>query len=256
MTIVGSGNVAEALARAARENNIAVEQVFARNSERGQVVARIAGAQWCGDAKALAHSDIYLIAVSDRAVAEVAESLPFVEGAIVAHTAGSVGIEALPARIAHRGVFYPFMTFTAGRAVDWRTVPILIEASDSATRDRLKAFAARISDRVADADAAQRARVHLAGVFANNFTNAMFAAAGDVLKDAGLPADLTDAIIMETAAKAVASHDPAVVQTGPAVRGDSATQERHRRLLADDELLKTIYDKISEYIWQQKISRR
>lgn len=256
MIIVGSGNVAEALARAARENNIAVEQVFARNSERGQVVARIAGAPWCGTPADLVRSDLYLIAVSDRAVAEVAASLPFAEGAIVAHTAGSVGKEALPARIAHRGVFYPFMTFTAGRAVDWRTVPILIEASDEATRDRLKTFASRISDRVADADAAQRARVHLAGVFANNFANAMFAAAGDVLKDAGLSADLTDAIIVETAAKAVASHDPATVQTGPAVRGDSPTQERHRRLLAGNELLETIYDKISEYIWQQKISRR
>ncbi len=256
MTIIGSGNVAEALARAARENNMPVEQVFARNSERGQEVARIAGAQWCGDAKALARSDLYIIAVSDRAVAEVAEALPFAEGAIVAHTAGSVGIDALPARIAHRAVFYPFMTFTAGRKVDWRKVPILVEASDASTSERLKAIASRISDRVADADAAQRARVHLAGVFANNFANAMFAAAGDVLKNAGLPADLTDAIIMETAAKAVDSHDPSAVQTGPAVRGDSATQERHRRLLADDDLLKTIYDKISEYIWQKRISKR
>lgn len=256
MVIVGSGNVAEALARAAVENGIGVEQVFARNPERGRAVAAIARAPWCGKREDLAQSDLYIIAVSDRAVAEVAEQLPFAEGATVAHTAGAVGIDALPASIAHRAVFYPFMTFTAGRKVDWRTVPLLIEASDAPTRERLHRFARRISDRVADADAEQRVRVHLAGVFANNFANAMFAAAVGQLREAGLPSDLTDAIILETARKAVASHDPAAVQTGPAVRGDAATQERHRRLLAGDELLTRIYNEISEYIWQQKISKR
>lgn len=255
MVIIGSGNVAESLARAAKERGVAVEQVFARNQVRGRLVAQIAGADWCDDVRNVARSDIYLIAVSDGAVADVAATLPFADDAVVAHTAGSVGLEALPARVAHRAVFYPFMTFTAGRAVDWRSVPVFVEASDAVALERITLLARRLSDRVAQADTAQRARLHLAGVFANNFANAMFAAAGDVLHEAGLPADLTDALIGETAAKAIASHNPATVQTGPAVRGDKATQERHRTLLAEDALLRTIYDKISEYIWQKRISK-
>ncbi len=78
----------------------------------------------------------------------------------------------------------------------------------------------------------------------------MYGAAGRVLRDADIPFDVLGPIIRETAAKAAASGDPASVQTGPAVRGDRATQERHCELLADDPELTTIYKLISEQIWR------
>lgn len=254
VTLAGSGNVAESLARAMSRAGVEVVQILARNETRGREVARIAGARWCASAAELLPADIVIIAVSDGAVAEVAASLHAGDGTIVAHTAGSVGLDAIPA--ARRAVFYPFMTFTAGREVDWRNIPLFLEASDAATLAEVRALAERLSDRVGEADAALRARIHLAGVFVNNFANAMFACAADVVRDAGLDFGVLEAIIAETAAKASASGDPSSVQTGPAVRGDAATLERHRALLAGRADLRDIYDKISEYIWQRKISRR
>lgn len=251
VTIIGSGNVAEAFARALHSSAAEVVQVYARNRERGEAVAAIAGAQYCSEPQQLKAADIYLLCVSDRAIAEVAASLPFAEGAIVAHTAGCGTLEMLP-QSARRAIIYPFQTFSVGRAVDFSKIYLFIEAEDEATHNQATEFALTLSPNVADADALLRSKIHLVGVLASNFVNNMYATAAEVLEGAGLSFDVVAPIITEVAAKAVASADPAAVQTGPAVRGDKATMARHRELIGDNELLKTIYDKISENIWRIK----
>ena len=254
IVIVGSGNVAEAFARAAKVRGIAVAQIFARNPERGRKVARMAGAEWCNDPARLAAADLYIIAVSDDAVAAVAQSLPFAEGAIVAHTAGCGRLDAIPERW-RRAVIYPFQTFTAGREVDFSQIPIFIEGSDSPTTEALESFARRLSRRVARADSTTRRKIHLAGVFACNFANRMFGIGCDIVREAGFGFDILRPLIAETAAKAVASQSPAEMQTGPAVRGDRNSQERHLGLLADEAQLCEIYKLISDNIWQTSKKR-
>ncbi|MBQ7856833.1 MAG: DUF2520 domain-containing protein [Alistipes sp.] len=251
VVIIGSGNVAESLARAVRESENTLVQLFARNEERGRKVAEIGGTQWCNNPSALAVADIYLISVSDRAVKEVAESLTFPEGAIVAHTAGCGTLDMLPAQ-SRRAVIYPFQTFTAGRIVDFRKVYLFIEAEEPQTFDEAYRFATTLSDNVERADAAVRAKIHLTGVLASNFVNNLYSTAAEVLSSASLPFDVVAPVIEETAAKAVASGNPASVQTGPAMRGDMPTLERHRALIGEDELLRTIYDTISKNIWRIK----
>ncbi|WP_290526755.1 Rossmann-like and DUF2520 domain-containing protein [Alistipes sp.] len=248
VAVVGSGNVAEALARALGRSPFELVEVCARNPVRGPKVARIGGCAWCADPARAAAADLYLVTVSDRAVAEAAGALRVPEGAVVAHTAGCVPLEALPG--AQRAVVYPFQTFTAGREVDFAEVPLLVEASAPDVAARITAFARGLSRTVLPADAATRARVHLAGVFACNFANHLFALGGRMLRQAGLPEGLLGPIVAETAAKAAAADDPAAVQTGPAVRGDRATQERHLALLAGDPLLETIYRTITQSIWE------
>ncbi len=250
VTIVGSGNVAEALARALGDGPFELRGVLARNEARGREVARIGRTAWTDDPARLAASDLCIVAVSDRAVAEAAAALPCGVAEAVVHTAGCVPLEALPACFGARGVLYPLQTFTRGHAVELSEVPFFTEASDEAFALRLDAFARAAGGAVLRADSAQRRRIHLAGVFACNFVNAMYGAAGRVLRDADIPFDVLGPIIRETAAKAAASGDPASVQTGPAVRGDRATQERHCELLADDPELTTIYKLISEQIWR------
>ena len=118
--IIGSGNLAEALARAVAKSELELMQIFARNAERARVVAELAATGWETRPEMLRKdADIYLIAVSDRAVAEVAATLPIPEGAAVAHTAGSVPVTAIPERFARRAVFYPMQTFTRGREADF-----------------------------------------------------------------------------------------------------------------------------------------
>lgn len=254
IVVIGSGNLAEALAQAvARTPQLHLVQLYARNPQRGPEVARLAATEWCGDPAHLAAADLYLISVSDRAVGEVAASLHFPPGAAVAHTAGCVPLDALPAHIARRGVLYPLQTFTRGRAVDFSEIPLFVEADDAAFGAELEAVARLLSRRVLAADSALRRRIHLAGVFVSNFANHMFALGERTMEQAGLSADLLRPLLTETAAKALDAPSAADVQTGPAVRGDRQTQERHLTLL-DDEL-RRLYTTISESIWQTSRKR-
>ena len=249
--IVGSGNVAEAFARALKATSNEVVQVYARNRERGEAVAAIAGCEWCCDPTTLKVADIYLLCVSDRAIKEVAASLPFSANAIVAHTAGCGTLEMLPEGV-HRAIVYPFQTFSAGRAVDFSKIFLFIEAQDEATHSKATEFAMTLTENVRPANAALREKIHLTGVLTSNFVNNMYATATEVLADAGLDFDVVAPLIAETAAKALESKNPSQVQTGPAVRGDIGTLERHRRLIGDNTTLRKMYDIISENIWRIK----
>lgn len=251
VVIVGSGNLAEALARAVAESDLELVQIFARNAERARAIGEMTGAGWTTDPGRLCReADIYLIAVSDKAVAQVAASLPIPEGAAVAHTAGSVPLAALPARFARRAVFYPMQTFTKGRRVDFSVIPVFLETPSAELRGELETFARRLTRTVIWADSAQRARVHLAAVFACNFANHMYAVGERIVRDAGLDFEVLKPLVAETAAKACDARSPLDVQTGPAVRNDFVTKARHIELLADDLRLKNIYSTLSQSIWE------
>ena len=251
VVIVGSGNVAEAFARTmGMAQGVELVQIFARNSERGMAVARVGGCRGVADPEELADADIYIISVSDRAVKGVAESLNIPEDAILVHTAGSVPIDALPERRGGRGIFYPLQSFSSGRKVSLAQVPIFVEADSETTRERLMVFAQKLSSRVEYADSERRRVIHLAGVLVNNFVNHLYAVGGDVVSSAGLDFDTLKPLIAETAAKAIATNDPATVQTGPAVRGDVVVTERHMAMLGDDERKQQIYKLITESIWE------
>ena len=256
IVIIGSGNLAEALARAVSKSGLEMVQLFARNPERGPVVARLAGCGWASDPEQLDRTaDLYVIAVSDRAVAEVASTLPIPATAAVAHTAGSVPLEAIPERFTRRAVFYPMQTFTKGREVDFTRIPIFLETADPGMRPELEAAARQLSRQVIWADSAQRAKVHLAAVFACNFANHMYAIGEEVVRSAGLDFGVLKALVAETAAKACDARSPRDVQTGPAVRNDTPTQERHLALLEGDPNLQEIYTQISKSIWQTSRKR-
>lgn len=251
VVIIGSGNLAEALARAVAKSDLELVQVFGRNAERVRAVAELAGADRATQPEELSReADIYLVAVSDKAVAQVAATLPIPVDAAVAHTAGSVPLEALPERFARRAVFYPMQTFTRGREVDFTVIPIFLETPSAELRGELEEFARQLTRTVIWADSAQRAKVHLAAVFACNFANHMYAVGERIVRGAGLDFDILKPLVAETAAKACDARSPLDVQTGPAVRNDSTTMARHAELLADDPLLKNIYSTISQNIWE------
>ena len=132
VVVVGSGNVAEAVAIAVGEcPELDLRQVVARNTKRAGEVAALASCEWCDDMAQAADADLYIIAVSDRAVGEVAATLRRAEGSVVVHTAGSVERGVLGEELT--GVLYPFQTFTAGRRVDFSAVPLFVEGADEAT---------------------------------------------------------------------------------------------------------------------------
>lgn len=248
VVVVGSGNVAEAVAIAVGEcPELDLRQVVARNAERAAEVARLAGSEWCADLSQAADADLYIIAVSDRAVGEVAAGLRRSEGSVMVHTAGSVEQSVLGQTAC--GVLYPFQTFTAGRRVDFSAVPLFVEGVDEPTTLFIERVAQMLSRRVYRASSQCRREIHLTGVLSCNFVNALYAMAADRLQGEGLSFDVLRPLIEETARKAVEADHPRWVQTGPAVRGDFSVAERHEAMLGD-EREKEIYKLLTEYIWQ------
>ena len=240
VVIIGSGNLAEALARTvAGSATLRLRQIWARNAARGEAISRLTGAPRSSEPDRLAQAECYLLAVSDRAVGE---------DAAVVHTAGAVSMDTLP--FARRGVLYPLQTFTAGREVDFRRVPLFVEASSPDLLAELEEAAGALSDTVLRAGSAERARLHLAAVFACNFVNHLYALGAEALAPTGLPFDVLKPLIRETAGKALAAASPAEAQTGPAVRGDRETLRRHLEIIGGDARLKTIYELLSEDIWE------
>ncbi len=255
VVVVGSGNVAEAFALTlARKQTIDLKQIYARNPVRGKYIAELAETAWTDDVEELAEADIYLIAVSDRAVYEVAYSLRVPDEAIIVHTAGSVPMSSLPERGGRRGIVYALQSFTEGRRIHLDDVPIFVEAASDATRHRLMHFASLISTQVDYADSERRRTLHLAGVLVNNFVNHLYAEGFDVVTAEGISFDVLKPLIAETAAKAIDSANPHDVQTGPAIRGDRAVCEKHLEMLASKPALRDIYNDLTRRIWE--ISKR
>lgn len=250
--VVGSGNVAWGLCTTLVRTGNAPVQVFARDRSKAGELALACGCMAGSEPHELAPADLYVLAVADKAIADVSRSLAFGDG-VVAHTAGSVPIDVLEVPAAQRAVIYPLQTFTKGREPDLRQTPFFIEGGGRAL-EAAREFSELLSAKVLEADSARRAVLHTAAVFASNFTNYMYLAAKELAAESGFGFDVLRPLIVEVAAKATHTGDPAASQTGPASRGDRATMESHRRLLADKPGLLKLYDEISEQIWE--ISRK
>ena len=248
IVLLGSGNVATHLGGALLNAGHRVVQVYSPTKAHAEILARTLNAAAIDNLPAIATgADAYIIAVKDDAIAQVIAQLPSPLHGVVVHTAGSVDIGVLAVHAANYGVLYPVQTFSKAKAVDFTTIPIALEASDEATHHRLAQLAGSLSNRVFNCNSKQRLSLHVAAVFACNFTNHLYTIAADLLDEHGLDFDLITPLILETAEK-VMEHHPRDVQTGPAVRNDVRTMQKHLELLETDTSLAQLYRLISERI--------
>lgn len=230
ITIIGSGNVAQHLVDAfAKSQAIDVIQVFSRTHK--QISSTIGSGKIINDWSTLAEADLYIIAVSDDAIANVSSQLPF-ENRLVVHTSGSVPLTSLNDKN-RKGVFYPLQTFTKGKAVDFKEIPICLETQFESDYEILKEVAISISNNVYSIDSEQRSALHIAAVFVNNFTNHLYQIGNDICQENNVPFDILKPLILETAEKIV-SLSPKEAQTGPAKRNDISTIEMHESFLSDE----------------------
>lgn len=249
VVMLGSGAVANALGAAFAASQCDLVQIYARNAAVGKALAEKCGCTWAGTPPELAEADLYILAVSEPAINRLSSQLNF-GSATVAHTAGSAPIEELAAKIKNKAVFYPLQTFTKGRNVDMQEVPILIEGSTPAALKCVREAASAISADVRQVNSADRRIVHLAAVFACNFSNHMYAIGEEMLQPIGQGFDLLKPLIRETARKAIETGAPKKCQTGPAVRNDFATRNKHSELLTSRPDYKNIYTALSSSIWE------
>ncbi|GAC1589358.1 MAG: DUF2520 domain-containing protein [Hymenobacter sp.] len=196
-------------------------------------------------------ADVYFLAVPDAAVAPLLAATTWPAGALVAHVAGALPLRVFAGQPAVRGgVFYPLQTFSPGRAIDWPAVPLCIEANDPAAEATLLALARSLSPHVRRLDSAQRLQLHVAAVFANNFTNHLLGIADALLAEAALPPALLAPLVRETVEKAL-TQPPFTVQTGPAARHDAPTLAAHRAALATHPAWRALYDQLTASIQAQ-----
>ena len=173
MIFVGAGNMATNLALAFHAKGETVELVWSRTEQSARTLAEKVGARWTTSlADIPVSADVVIYAVKDVCLAQVLSQVN-APHALHLHTAGSVGLEVFTDRQPHAGVFYPFQTLSKGRIVDFSSLPVFIEAKNKNDGQRIRDLALRITSEVYMADSDTRRRLHLAGVFANNFTNCM-----------------------------------------------------------------------------------
>lgn len=251
ITLIGSGNLATSLGPALLKAGHEVREVYSRTAAHAAALAGKLGASPLSDLHTLSPgSDLYLISVKDEALPEVARTLK-VTGAVTAHTAGSFPMDLLKESSSAYGVFYPLQTFSRYKELDFKEIPVCIEANNEVSKRVLTTLATSISTRVSGLDSTQRKALHIAAVFACNFSNHLYTIAHNILEKHQLPFDLVRPLIAETAAKAQTS-DPRHAQTGPAARNDQAVIQDHLRQLATDPDLQKIYKLLSQHILRSR----
>jgi predicted short-subunit dehydrogenase-like oxidoreductase (DUF2520 family) len=250
---MGAGNLAWHLGHYCLQAGIQVAQVFNRTSESGKILAAALNTSYtCSPDLVTKDADLYILAVSDDAIAALLDTGLFKNGQLVVHTAGSVSMEVFGEKASNYGVLYPLMTFTKGMLVDAGQVSWYIEANSAENLKSIHAFAVKLSEKVYAADSEQRSYLHLAAVIASNFTNHMFALAEKVLKERDLSFKLLEPLIQETVAKAF-SMSPLQAQTGPAIRGNHEVIQKHLALLEEYPATRELYKIITESIMSRKI---
>ncbi len=227
--ILGAGNVAKHLYNAFyNQQMITIVQCYNRkglplhsNQRQDAITSNIS---------ALKEADVYILAVNDDAIKEVSELLPF-RNRLVVHTSGSVPMSILntPNR---KGVFYPLQTFSKDKNIDFSTIPFCLESENKEDTKLLKKIAYMFSEKVYDISSEQRNILHVSAVFVNNFTNHLFSIGNDICATHGIPFEILHPLIAETIEK-ITQINPDLAQTGPALRNDTKTIERHLGILTD-----------------------
>lgn len=239
IVIIGTGNTATVLGHMLKAAGHTILQVYGRNASAASELAYELDCEstnyW---AVVNRNADLYLLAVSDIAIGEIMNELKLPHKTIV-HTAAAVSKDMLRAASEHYGVFYPLQSLKkgSGRLPD---VPIIIDASDKETFYMLQQLAGSISGQVVAAGDEERLKLHLAAVFCNNFVNHIYALMEDYCRREKIDFGLLKPLIRETAER-IENMSPAAAQTGPAIRHDQGTINRHLQLLENYPELKKIY---------------
>lgn len=245
--IIGSGNVAYHLTRALMQVQVEVLMMYSRTPSHAAETGLRLNIPVTSDLKQLpTHASLYIYAVSDNALPEILAH-ELAPNALHVHTAGSVDLGVFPSHKPHCGVLYPLQTFSKNKELNFRDVPLFVEATTAQDAELLVQLASLLSNQVYRTTSAQRRQLHLAAVFACNFVNHLYAIANELVVSSELPFEVLRPLIAETASK-IATLSPREAQTGPAIRRDSSVLQKHTSMLAGFPEYQEIYTMLSRSI--------
>ncbi len=242
VVLLGAGNVAFHLAKAfTKSNDIDFIQRYGRNNKNDHLFDKTIPKT--DSLNTLAKADIYIIAINDDSISTFSKQLN-IDNGLVVHTSGSVPMESINCK-ANKGVFYPLQTFSIVQKIDYKQIPICLETEIKSDMEKLKHLAKSISNNVYEINSLQREKLHIAAVFANNFSNFMFTISKDICDDNDFSFDILKPLIEETSQK-IKEINPKEAQTGPAKRNDKKIIEKHLSQLEGYQ--KEIYNLMSKSI--------
>ncbi|MBA2499191.1 MAG: DUF2520 domain-containing protein [Chitinophagaceae bacterium] len=247
IVIIGTGNTATVLGKRIKAAGHNIVLVFGRNESEAKTLAAILGTTYTSSWNDInnTNAELYLLAVTDDALEDISQQLS-VNDKILVHTAGAVSKDVLKNASRHYGVLYPLQSLRK-EMEPLTEIPLHIDASDEQTLKLIGDFANSISKHVTVSNDMERLKLHVAAVFCNNFTNYMYTLAEEYCKKENLAFNHLIPLIKETASK-LQYHSPSSMQTGPAIRGDKKTIQKHEQLLAGYEELHEVYQNLTQKI--------
>lgn len=248
VVFIGAGNLAFSLAPAFHNAGFEISQIYSRTRNSAQELASKFLTSYTTKLESIfREADVYVICVKDDAIKKISARLKL-PGSLVLHTSGSTPLKSIEKISETIGVLYPLQTFTKAKKISLKKVPVLVEGNSSKSRSAILKLARKLSDSVIPVTSDDRLKLHIAAVFACNFSNHLYTIAEKILKGSSVKFSLLLPLIMETT-KRIETNSPANVQTGPAIRDDKKTIRRHLTLLKKtDPKLATLYKLISSEI--------
>ncbi len=246
VVLLGSGNTASVLCKVISNAGHEIVEIASRDEAHAAELALLYQAKAVSlQASQFAEADIYIIALHDAALDHI-ENIQALKNKLIVHTAGAVSIQALKDVSTTYGVLYPLQSLSKHRD-HVPEIPFLVDGNNQEILHRVLGFAKTLSKNVIEAKDQERLNYHVAAVFVSNFTNHMYALAESFCGQERLDFKNLIPLIEETTSRAT-EVSPFLTQTGPAIRDDIYTLNRHLQALSNHNDLKNIYLKLSESI--------
>lgn len=247
VSIVGAGNLATHLAVGLNERGYDIKEIWSKDSTNAAILAKVVEASTCINLSDLnTDVDLVIVSVKDDAIEEVVKLLPTKLHSVI-HTSGSLDMKVLNVGFENIGVLYPLQSFNKNEMADWRVVPVCVEANNDKFTNLLFELAKTLSNQVEYLNSTQRGQLHIAAVFANNFSNYLFSLAYEIAVKQHLPFSLLIPLIHQTAHR-LSNENPFNLQTGPAQRNDVAVIKKHLEQLASNKNAQEVYEFLSNEI--------
>jgi predicted short-subunit dehydrogenase-like oxidoreductase (DUF2520 family) len=246
VAMIGAGNVATVMGRLLTKKGHSIIQVINRSPEPARILAEEMGCAYTDyTGQPDVSADLFIIAVSDYALQEALPKFNL-DHNLVLHTAGSVSKDVLSALSDHYGVLYPLQSLRK-EMKEIPGIPFLVDGNTDEVTAITERLARSLSDQVQRTNDEERLKLHAAAVIVSNFTNHLYAITEDFCKNEHVSFDLLKPLIFETASR-IRDMSPADVQTGPAVRKDIQTLDKHLRTLSQYPKLRTTYLRLTDSI--------
>lgn len=246
IVIIGTGNVATVIGKVLNAAGNEVVQVFGRDLSKARELAEALNSPICYSWTSInTQADLYLVAITDQALYELEQNL-LLDDQVVVHTAGSVSIEVLKNVTSNYGVLYPLQSLRKEMPV-LTEIPLLVDASNEKTLEKILQLAKEISEHVSIADDETRLKLHVAAVCINNFANHLYEIAEDFCIKEKVDFKLLLPLAEETVQR-MEQVSPKQLITGPAIRNDQVTIDRHLDLLTSHPLFQKLYKQMTSSI--------